>query len=487
MKKYFILTSLLSLTACFGGGGSGGGSGGGAGAPAGVHQAITPDSAAAQSNALVTSMASEILVASDGSVATPSLSRAATQSYYNGKTYTAYRLDDVVFKIGGEDSQIKFEVDDKGQIIALTKMDRSDDFSGEPTYAKSQEGTFTRTSSTSKDFSKSLFIYGYNLNTDNDPSSGLVREHFGGDLQIMDDSADLASWQIKQKVRDYINKETNKIKKSQPSNAYDEKIEAARAYYLGQVDDLSFDTPEEVHATVTAEGVKIGLKYADLGFAELTVKDNTDKTIEEHNYSPYVGGYGALKVDPSKLSKDTSFSGTAIAGLDHKVVVNNHTTVKEGVLVRDDNATLTMHSDGASELVMDNLKVDTTSDAGLMGKKWYNVTAKQNADGTPTFIVTGTNAITGYNLPSGTTTTKGVTFAPSEFRPIEQEYSHNIDGENPGEGTRYGGNMETAMYGPNSAASEATARFGFSNEVYSNSNADHQEVAIYGAFGGTKQ
>ena len=377
MKKYFFLTSVLALAAC------GGGSGGGAGAPAGVRQAITPDSAAAQSNALVTSMASEILVASDGSVATPSLSRAATQSYYNGKTYTAYRLDDVVFKIGGEDSQIKFEVDDKGQIIALTKMDRSDDFSGEPTYAKSQEGTFTRTSSTSKDFSKSLFIYGCNLTTSGDTS--LVRQHFGGDLQIMDDSADLASWQLKQKVRDYINKEINKIKESQPSNDYDEEIETARAYYLGQVDGLSFGTPEEVHATVTAEGVNIGLKYADLGFAELTVKDNTDTTIEEHNYSPYVGGYGALKVDPSTLTDDTTFSGTTIAGIDRKTVVDNDTTVDKGVLVRDDHATLTMHSNGASELVMNDLKVVHTEDseAGLMGKKWYNMTAKQNADGTP--------------------------------------------------------------------------------------------------------
>lgn len=476
MKKYVILTSVLALAAC---------GGGGAGAPAGVRQAITPDSAAAQSNALVTSMASEILVASDGSVATPSLSRAATQSYYNGKTYTAYRLDDVVFKIGGEDSQLKFEIDDNGQIVALTKMDRSDDFSGEPTYAKSQEGTFTRKSSTSTDFAKSLFVYGCRL--DNSDIDSVVAEHFD-DLEIMADTGDLTPAQIKEKMLAVIDKEINKIKESQPNHGNDEALEHARVTYKAQVNEMtSFGTPEEVHATVTAAGENVGLKYADLGFAELMFKNNEDANTIEHSYSPYVGGYVSLEVEPENLTEDATFSGTAIAGLDRKTVVNNHTTAREGVLVRDDNATLAMHSNGTSELTMNNLTVVHTdeSEAELMGQKWYNMTAKQNADGTPTFIVTGENAVTNYDLPSGPTGANGITFAANEFRPTEQEYAQNTGTS--GAGTRYSGNMETTMYGPNSVPSEATARFNFGNEVYSNGNADHQEVAIYGAFGGAKQ
>ncbi|MBE6457304.1 MAG: hypothetical protein E7011_00630 [Alphaproteobacteria bacterium] len=91
MKKYVILTSVLALAAC--GGGSGGG--GSAGTPSGGYvaprPAVTPG--VATSNAEITNMSSEIVVASNSN--TPvSVVRSATVNN-GGVTYTSYRLDDV--------------------------------------------------------------------------------------------------------------------------------------------------------------------------------------------------------------------------------------------------------------------------------------------------------------------------------------------------------------------------------------------------------
>ena len=83
MKKYFILTSVLALTACGGGGGVGVVPGG----P--VRAAMTTENI--ESNREITSMASEVLVASGTE---EPIARSATTSF-NGKTYTAFRLNDV--------------------------------------------------------------------------------------------------------------------------------------------------------------------------------------------------------------------------------------------------------------------------------------------------------------------------------------------------------------------------------------------------------
>ena len=91
MKRYVMLTSVLALAAC--GGGSGGG--GSAGTPSGGYvaprPAVTPG--VATSNAEITNMSSEIVVASNSN--TPvSVVRSATVNN-SGVTYTSYRLDDV--------------------------------------------------------------------------------------------------------------------------------------------------------------------------------------------------------------------------------------------------------------------------------------------------------------------------------------------------------------------------------------------------------
>lgn len=92
MKKILVLTSVLALAAC--GGGSGGNSGGVAEGRVG-----TLPQSAVDSNHKITSMASEILVASDDSTRVLPMGHAARAAsvVYENQEYTAYRLDDVVF------------------------------------------------------------------------------------------------------------------------------------------------------------------------------------------------------------------------------------------------------------------------------------------------------------------------------------------------------------------------------------------------------
>ena len=99
MKKYFLLTSILALAAC--GGGGGGGSGSPALVPSTPQLPAIPDgmrgavsSEMQTSNAAVTNMKSEVLVASNGS-GVSQVVRASSMPGENGFTFTSYRLDDV--------------------------------------------------------------------------------------------------------------------------------------------------------------------------------------------------------------------------------------------------------------------------------------------------------------------------------------------------------------------------------------------------------
>lgn len=116
MKKILVYSSLLTLCAC---GGGGGGSGVTGSAP--IRSATTPE--AITSNQEITQMASEILIANDGS---ENITRSAT-TRYNGKTYTSYRLDDVKFftadQLNDTDSFLQLELDKNTGRIDAIQMD----------------------------------------------------------------------------------------------------------------------------------------------------------------------------------------------------------------------------------------------------------------------------------------------------------------------------------------------------------------------------
>ena len=496
MKDFKLITAIISaitLGACTSGGG---------GISTGTHPrdraALTQD--AIDSNSDITTMSSEILVANNGTQVARSLSRSGS-IIQDGQTYTSYRLDDVTFKMGGEDSRIIFNVDNEGRIVSLGKYDRSDDFTGDPSYAISEEGVFARKGTTGNEFEKTLYKYQISeddliaalesLDIDPDGIATIASEHFHEGIEFMNDSGELSVDEIKTALKAKLRKEINKIKASQhviPEGeeghaAYIESLdvlEDAYTAYANAIDAMtSFDPAQAAHANLTVEGVDIGLKYADLGFAELTVKENPDDSIEdaiEHTYTPYVGGYGVLKIDQADLDQDRVFTGTAIAGIDHKTSGYGDDDVKEGVLVRQDNATLTLYTDGSSTLTMDDLQTSG-------GQHWYGVQVDQNIDGAVTFTLTGTNNITGYDLPDEehlVGTGNSTTFTSSNWVAHEQQYVTQTDNNN-----RVSGNYETNLYrlGEDNEHAEATSLFSFGNEWHSNDNSQHNEVAIYGAFG----
>ena len=90
MKKFVLLVSGLALAACGGGGG-----GSHSGSAASVYVAPRPavTAAVATSNAQITSMPSEVVVASNSSTPVSVVGAESTSS--GGVTYTSYRLDDV--------------------------------------------------------------------------------------------------------------------------------------------------------------------------------------------------------------------------------------------------------------------------------------------------------------------------------------------------------------------------------------------------------
>lgn len=123
MKKLTMLTSVLALAACGGGGGGGGATSVGVPSaavtvPDGFGRVVT--TAAANSNANVTSMRSEVIVSS--ATNTP-LSRSASTTV-GGVTFTSYELDDI--KLYAADSSntangyLNIGMDDEGRIEKIT-------------------------------------------------------------------------------------------------------------------------------------------------------------------------------------------------------------------------------------------------------------------------------------------------------------------------------------------------------------------------------
>ena len=122
MKKYLVGMSVLVLAACGGGGGSGGlvassGDYSVSYVRAGSGGSVTAD--AAESNAAVTSMVSEIGEAVDGT--SVDVGRSATNFNYNNKVYTSHKLDDAefIFADEGFGGDITFHVNEDGQIDKL--------------------------------------------------------------------------------------------------------------------------------------------------------------------------------------------------------------------------------------------------------------------------------------------------------------------------------------------------------------------------------
>lgn len=190
MKKFAILTSVLALTAC--GGGSGGGH---SGAVSGseynidVIRAGTGGSvsvAAAESNDVVTSMVSEIGVASDGSVV--NIGRGSFT--YNDKEYTSYKLDNVRFTMADEGfgGEMKFDVDENGEITKFTILaDDEDDEDGDKVFERITDPNGEKTNKFTGQVRTEQLVDGILTYNSLGESVGLKYSDFGGiDIDVID-------------------------------------------------------------------------------------------------------------------------------------------------------------------------------------------------------------------------------------------------------------------------------------------------------------
>lgn len=395
-------------------------------------------------------------------------------------------LEDIQFRMGSEDSFVNFELDDEGKIIALTKNDYNQ---STHQYVASEEGRFARSSNTGSTFAKNLYVYGYELTFN--PAYAIINSHLDSDhTSFMDDSDSLSLADFKTKLIAKIDARIDKVKASQPDTSNDALIESARTDYRAQINALtSYDAPTELFATVNVGSANAGLKYADFGFAELTLVNTANQNETEHSFTPYVGGYDSHEVPVATVSNKT-FNGVAIAGIDHKQKYKDTNEqfhkIEDGMLVRDNNARLVFDNSGNAKLTMNNLVGTDTAHAG---KRWYNVVMDVDAGSdAPKYTITGSTNATGFELPSITGSTPlEVDFANDPNASYDShEAQYVINNDVGGNGTRFGGMVEINTYGPTSTnATEATSRFGFSNEVHAN-DGTYNEVAIYGAFGGKK-
>ena len=127
MKKYLILTSILALAAC------GGGSGGGHGTPVdtpldltlpdGVRSAVSDE--VQESNSHVTSIKSEVLVASSGG-RTQVVRSSTPVTNASGVTFISYDLSDVKLRPAAydvpENAHLKIGLDNNGQVNQMTMV-----------------------------------------------------------------------------------------------------------------------------------------------------------------------------------------------------------------------------------------------------------------------------------------------------------------------------------------------------------------------------
>lgn len=497
MKKLFLLTSILALAAC-GGGGGGGGSGGGAPMRAAIDPASPIAAEVAASNAHVTSMTSEILVANDGSGHAPLLGRSARTSY-EGRTYTSYRLDDVNFRFAGEETaSLKFGLDADGKIISAGRYENG---------VLSNEGLFARSDDSSSLFCASKSQYEWSTPI---TSSGLadaiapghipggwdaagiaaiISEHFGPSVTTARDNNNLDAAAVKSALIAEVSEELNDVLNSQENKAaLTAAFADALAYYSGQINGAAIGDPEEIKMKVSVEGANAGLKFADFGTAHLRKSNSGDSIIKEEVYAAYLGGYDAVKVDRSNLDEGgTGFTGVAIAGIDHTTKTSGVKT-KTGVQVRDNDAHLTMWRDGTARLTMNHLN---NTEAGHTSEHWYNLTIDKGSGGAPVVTVGGSNTISGYDLPHEAEILAGdfapipsasgmVNFLDNQYDAEDREYIRNEGTDNAG--ARLSADIKPTAYGLNNVPEEATASFSFGDQAYD--HGDYDEIAIYGAFGG---
>lgn len=296
MKKYyFVLTSVLALTAC-GWGGGGGHSGSGVAAPRAAN--VVGDVAA--SNSEITSMASAVVVSDDGSyhdVVASRSAKAPDKTSYAG--YTVYKLDNVDFKLADtEDAAFNFEIDGNGRIVR----------------AVGNGQTIDRDTTNTDMFKGKIFQLVAVSGSDEDLKTLIATDSTR--------QSDLDSARDVYLANKYHNGNVNAVT--------NEERATVKWNYLNQ--NWKFDT----------SGSDKGLMYSDFGyFTSTNVQklegvtidgdgnvDGTDNGSNHSSVMVFAGGYDILP-ETVRPQKGTRYEGTAIGVIEASIDGTNHVAAKE--------------------------------------------------------------------------------------------------------------------------------------------------------------
>lgn len=384
MKKYALLTSVLALAAC-------GGGGGGSSAPADLRSAVTDGAVA--SNKAITGMASEVLVAADGTTTARSATHAANRAgsvIQNGKTYTSYRLDDVKFRVAASavsmDDYVKFHMDDNGRIDSL-KISLNGE---EQNMIRKEDGD-----SPAADFRGIIYEYVVTDAATDDGAGNvlasdrntIVRLAYSPDSDITDysvlqNAADgkcpagkVCRWdRIDQALR--ISSE-GKSDNADENFKYSDfgKVQSTNfGKYKGITSNEDLAESKE-HQRKTSGGVIVTPDYK--GWADLTDSDFDD------DFEIFAGGYDVLSKRPTET---THFTGTAIGSV---YATNSDTHSDVGIALRDDNAELTFNPTTGTETL------------SMAFENWYDVTVTKDANGNNITFTNFTDTVNGAGDADG--------------------------------------------------------------------------------------
>ena len=326
MKKLAILTSVLALTACGGGSGS---------APIMPDAPVVPDvpampdsgmrvsDDAIESNELITSMASEILIAQDGTL--PNIIRPA-HIVHRGNKYLAYHLDDAKFfdnTMESADEYISFGIDENtGEINNMSyHWKENDNDVVESIDRNPNSSIFTE------------HVYKYKVQLDDG------KTYYTDSLPVLPDGQQYEKEQIIDAFKDAYDGEVNEStldKIIAKVESTDELI--ATEYVHDHVIDLHGKSLPNSHK----------LRYSDFGYTTILAKEvNQEGDGTGDDNSVVFGGYEVQQIKNPEQLHDLEFSGKAIAALGKKHG-NGNTTIA----TNDTAAKLTVDEHGVQTLIM---------------------------------------------------------------------------------------------------------------------------------------
>ena len=333
MKRFAILTSVMALAAC--GGGS-----------SNVYDSgIRVSGDAINSNKYVTSMASEILIAKDGTSSNIVRSGSVVSG---GKEYIAYHLDDAKFFESDmePDEYVSFGIDAHGQIDNMSyhwKENGSD-----------MVESINRDGSESSIFTENVYKYHVELAnhtvlyTDSLPIDEYSKE------------------QIKQAFRHTFDGELS-----------DEVF----AEIDGIIDSTDMEPTEYVHHhVVDLQGKDLPdshkLRYGDFGYTTILAKEiHEPGDGEGDDNSVIFGGYEIKEIQNPENMNGLTFSGKAIAALG-----GIHQNGVKKIETGDTATTLTVDADGNQTLSMPF-------------NDYYTIRVEKTQNGDETISWTGTTSI----------------------------------------------------------------------------------------------